>query len=285
MPEIYLVNGKVKQKKDIGLPILKRGFLFGDGIFETIISKNYSLFRFFEHYERLKKGADFCGFRIPPKNEIEKSILKYLKKFRMKNGYIRINIWRKKGERVIPEGKETNILIILKNFTSYPKYFYEKGISCIISEKIIRNEKSPLTKIKSFNFLENIIGKIEAKENGCEDTIFLNNNNFLTETTVSNLFLAKNNIVYTPSLDCGILNGITRKIVIEICQKNKIKIKEGKFTAKILSECDEIFITNTLMGIIPVRKVKNFFQNNRNEMTDFIMKKYIEILKEETIFF
>ncbi len=284
MPQkIYLFNWEIEQEKDISLSFLERGFLFGDGIFETIISRNYCLFRFSQHYERMKKGAEICNFQITKKNVIEKSIVKCLKKFGIKNGYIRINIWRQKGEGINPEGTETNSLVIIKNFVSYPLSFYEQGMNCIISKKIIRNENSPLTRIKSLNFLENVIGKIEAKENNCDETIFLNNKKFLTEATVSNVFLVQKDKVYTPSLICGILDGITRKVVIEICKENNIEIKEGEFVSEFLVDCDEVFLTNSLMNVMPVKTIRSLSKRNKSEITNFIRNEYLKILKEETI--
>ena len=282
MKEIYLLNGKIKKASEINLLILKRGFLFGDGIFETLISKNYKIFRFSDHYKRLKKGAKICNFEVPEKDKVEKLILRNLKSQKIKNGYIRINVWRKKGERSMPEGKEVNILIIIKNYKPYPSYLYQNGMKCIISKKIFKNEKSLLYKIKSFNFLENILGKIEAKENDCQDVIFLNTKGFLTEGTVSNLFFVKEDKIYTPSVECGILSGITRKIVIQVCRKNRIEIKEGKFKPEFLKECDEVFMTNTLMGIMPVERIGNFFKKKKAEMVEFIKDGYLKILKEET---
>lgn len=282
MSEIYLLNGKVKSKKEIYFSTLKRGFLYGDGIFETLISRNFKIFRFSEHYNRLKKGAEICNLEIKSKKEIEETIQKHLKKFNIKNGYIRINLWRKTGKRVIPEGKKANTLIIIKKYMPYPSSFYRNGIICIISKKIFRSAHSISNNLKSLNFLENILGKIEAKENGCEETIFLNTDGFITETTVSNIFFVRDNKVYTPSPECGILEGITRKTVIGICRKNKIKVVEGKFYPEILSKCSEVFLTNTLMGIMPVKSINGFFKKRKTEITDFIKSEYLKILKEET---
>lgn len=282
MSEIYLLNGQRKKTREINLSILKRGVLYGDGIFETLISKNYRIFKFDDHYIRLKEGCKICNMEVPEKDILEKWIRENLEKFRIKNGYIRINVWRKKGERIAVEGRETNTLIIMKNYKPYPSIFYENGIKCMISKKILKNEKSISYKIKSFNFLENILGKIEAKENNCDDVIFLNTEGIIAEATVSNLFFIKNHQIYTPCLKCGILSGITRKIVIQICKKNKINIEEGKFSPEFLKDCDEIFMTNTLMGIMGVESIKEFFKKKKNEMTEFIKEEYKKILKEET---
>ena len=282
MREIYLLNGKIKKASEINLLILKRGFLLGDGIFETLISKNYKIFRFSDHYTRLKEGAEICEIEVEEKEILESQIRRTLEKFKIKNGYIRINVWRKKGERSMPEGRKSNILIIIKNYKPYPSHFYQNGMKCMISKKIFKNEKSILYKIKSFNFIENILGKIEAKENKCQDAIFLNTKGFLTEGTVANLFFVKKDKIYTPSVECGILPGITRKIVIQICRKNRIKIKEGKFKPEFLKECDEVFMTNTLMGIMPVKSIENFFKKKKAEMVEFIKEEYLKILKEET---
>jgi aminodeoxychorismate lyase len=280
--EIYLFNGKKVEGKEIGFNELKRGFLYGDGIFETLLAKNKKIFRFEEHWERMKKGANICNLKIPEKERVKEIILKNLKE-KDKDYYIRINLWREKPEKFSPsKEKESNFLIIIKEFEPYSSKFYEDGINCIISEKVRRNEKSIISKIKSLSFIENVIVKIECEKEKCDDAIILNTSGYISEGSVSNIFFVKDDCVYTPSIECGCLEGITRKVIFEICEKNGIKVKEGFFKLEFLRKVNEVFLTNTLMGIMPVREIKNCFVVKEFRITQSLIKKYNENLRKET---
>lgn len=278
--EILIFNGKRIKGQNLKFKHLKRPFLYGDGIFETMVSINKKIFRFENHWERMENGSKICNLEIPKKDEIEKIIMNNIGREKY---YIRITLWRKKPETFSPENeKESSYLIIIRKFKGYPEKFYREGISCIISEKVRRNEKSQISKIKSINFIENIIMKFEAREKNVDDTIVLNTSDFISEGSVSNIFFLKKDKIYTPSINSGCLDGITRKVVIEICEKEGIEIKEGFFKKEFLKDCYEVFLTNTLMGIMPVREIKGFFKNNKFKITKFLIEKYDQILKEET---
>ncbi|MCM8803807.1 MAG: aminotransferase class IV [Candidatus Omnitrophica bacterium] len=281
--EVLLFNGRKINSTFLNFDILRRGFLYGDGIFETLISSNFKIFRYNEHWERLKKGALISNLEIPDKEEIKKLIEKEIRKLELGKYYIRINLWRKKPEKFNPEKeKKSYYLIIIRKLKPYPERFYKDGIICIISNKVKRNENSVLSKIKSFNYLENIILKIECRENNSDDAIVLNTKKYISCGSVSNIFFVKDDVIYTPSIKSGCLDGITRKVVFEVCKREKIKIKEGSFKLNFLKNCDEIFLTNTLMGIMPVKKIKGYFENKKFYFTKILIKKYKEIFKEET---
>ncbi|MFN4226680.1 MAG: aminotransferase class IV [Candidatus Ratteibacteria bacterium] len=276
--EILLFNGKKVSEKEINFGHLRRGFLYGDGIFETMISFNKKIFRFEEHWNRMVFGAKICGLDVPNKKLIEKLIIDNLKE---EFCYIRLNLWRKRPETISPENqKETNFLIIIRDFKPYPEKFYKEGIMCGISKKIKRNNLSVISKIKSLNFLENIILKIEAEKERCDDMIVLDNSGYISEGSVSNIFFVKKDVIHTPSCECGCLEGITRKVVFEICEKENIKIKEGRFKIDFLSDCDEIFLTNTLMGIMPVREIKGYFKSKNFKFSQYLTEKYLKILED-----
>ncbi|MGC8977298.1 MAG: aminotransferase class IV [Candidatus Ratteibacteria bacterium] len=278
--EIFLFNGKKIEKSELSFEDFKRGFLFGDGIFETLISINKKIFRFEQHWERMKNGAKICNLKIPDKRKIKRLILENLN-----DGfnYIRLNLWRKNPDIFSPGSqRDTNFLIIIKKFQPYPKKFYKEGVKCGISQKIRRNEKSVTSKIKSISFIENVILKIEAKKENCDDMIVLDTSGYISEGSTSNIFFIKNDSIYTPSLKCGCLPGITRKVIFEICKKEKIKIKEGFFKVNFLGDCDEIFLTNTLMGIMPVKEIKNYFKTKGFKITERLSEEYKMILEKET---
>ncbi len=279
--EILLFNGKKVNEKELNFSYLKRGFLYGDGIFETMISFDKKIFKFQQHWNRMLFGAKVCNLKVPNKKVIEELILENLKEGFC---YIRLNLWRKRPETISPEEqKETNFLIIIRDFKPYSEKFYKEGMICGISKRIRRNEKSVMCKIKSLNFLENIILKIEAKQEKCDDMIVLNTSGYISEGSVSNIFFVKNNIIYTPSCQSGCLEGITRKIVFEICERENIKIKEGWFKNDFLNDCDEVFLTNTLMGIMPVKEIKEYFKSKSFKVSQYLREKYLKILKFEKL--
>ena len=280
--EILIFNGK--KVDDLEYEDLKRGFLYGDGIFETLISRNFKIFRFEQHWERLEKGANICDFEMPYKERLKKLVEDILIKYRLKNSYIRINLWRKKPQTFSPQkNRKTNSLVIIRKLKNYPIKFYREGMRCIISKRIRKNEKSLISQIKSFNYLENIILKIEAEKENFDDAIVLNNSGYICEGSVSNIFFVKSYKIYTPSIECGCLDGITRRILFEICKENGIEIKEGFFKLDFLKECEEVFLTNTLMEIMPVVEIKDYFRTKGFKFTKNLIEKYEQILKKETL--
>jgi len=268
------------------LSLLKclRGFLYGDGIFETLRVRNYKIFRWKDHWNRLEKGLKICNFETKEDiQSIQNKIEILVRKNDLKDAYVRVNIWRQKPIHLNPLlEKETNLLIISHKFKPYPEKFYKKGIKCLISKNFTKNAKSLLTYIKSFNYTENILAKIEARKNLCDDAILLNTKGNIAEATVSNIFFIKNGNVFTPAIKSGILPGITRKIILEICLNSGIKIKEGFFSVSDLRKADEIFLTNTIMGVMPISEIKGIFKNKNFELTYFLKEKFEKILMEET---
>jgi aminodeoxychorismate lyase len=271
MKRYYIFNGRQTAEKGISLSKLKRGFLYGDGIFETLHAVNYSLFRWDDHWERMQKGIGVCNLRVAGEGTVLKDMIEnVLKKHRLVDAYVRVSVFRRETDSFDPKDeRRSNVLIQMKKYHPYPEIFYKRGITCIVSRKYFRNEMSPLSNVKSFNYLENILARIEAKQQGYQDAIFLNTKGFLTSATVSNLFFVKKKRVFTPSIDCGVLPGITRKVVFEICKEQGIKIIEGMFLPEELKEADEVFLTNTLMGVMPVREVKGIFKSKHFPLTVF----------------
>ena len=198
------------------------------------------------------------GLRIP-KNAagIKAAIHETLKANSLKNAYIRLTVSRGPGPVGLdPElCKKPTFVIIANEFKEYPKAYYKNGIRLIISGTKRNLKEAVNPQIKSLNFLNNIIAKAEAKERGAHEALMLNANGYLTEGTISNIFFISNQILCTPSTNCGILDGITRKIILELAVKNRIKIKEGRFRKEALYNASEAFITNTTMEVMPVSRV------------------------------
>ena len=265
MKNYYILDGKLLKERYITLAGLKRGFLYGDGVFETLHPENYHVFRWDDHWERLMKGLEVCGLEIKENSgRLKDRIETALKRYRLADAYVRVSVFRRATDSFDPgTERRTNVLVAMKKHHPYPEKFYRRGIRCAVSEKYCRNEKSPLVYIKSLNYLENLLARLDAGRNGCEESILLNTRGFLASASVSNLFFVKGKTIFTPSIDCGILSGITRKAVLEICKKQDIKVREGMFPPEKLRSADEVFLTNTLMGVMPVREVKGLFKTRK----------------------
>lgn len=262
MKNYYILDGRQAKETEITLTKLKRGFLYGDGVFETLHAVNYCFFRWDDHRERLMKGLEVCGLEMKENSErLRDGIEAILKKHRINDAYIRLSVFRRAPDSFDPKRERSSIvLVLMRKNHPYPKKFYKTGIGCAISKKCCRNEKSPLVYIKSLNYLENILARIEARNQGCEESILLNTQGFLTSASVANIFFVKGEKIFTPEIECGILAGITRKVVFEICKGQGIQIEQGRFLPEDLRTADEVFLTGTLMGVMPVREVKGIFR-------------------------
>jgi len=257
---IYLNNKLVPESKAV-VSVFDRGFLYGDGIYETLRAYAGVVFMLDEHIRRLFRSASMISLKVPKTHdEIKKAIYKTIGVNGHKEAYIRISISRGQG----PIGLDPELclkptfVIISMAFKEYPEEYYKKGVKVAIVD-VRRNFKDSLDpKIKSLNFLNNILAKIEAKNKGTYEGIMLNYKGYLAEGTVTNLFFVnKNKVLCTPAVDVGILDGITRGVILETAKELGIKIKEGYFSRGDVYNAHEIFISNTTMEIMPVTRVDN----------------------------
>ncbi len=254
---IYL-NGKIVPSKDAVVSVFDHGFLYGDGIYETMRSYDGVIFKLDEHLKRLYRSASLIGLAMPSgADAIKISIYETLMANSLSNAYIRLTISRGRGPIGLDPDlcPEPTIVMIAQELKAYPQAYYKNGLALIIS-KTRRNLATAINpNIKSLNFLNNILAKIEAKNKGAYEALMLNASGKLTEGTISNVFFYKSGVLYTPSVDCGILDGITRGVIIDLAGKEDIKVKEGKFTKNDVYSAEEVFITNTTMEVMPASKV------------------------------
>lgn len=255
--KIYL-NGKIIPSKEAVISVFDHGFLYGDGIYETMRAYDGVIFRLDQHIRRLFRSASLIGLSIPfDIDQLKIAIYETLIANALRNAYIRLTVSRGHGPIGLDPDLcvEPTIVIIAQELKEYPGAFYKNGINLIISETR-RNIKEAIDpRIKSLNFLNNILAKIEAKKKDAYEAIMINVNGQLAEGTISNLFFCKDNIICTPSPECGILDGITRGVVIELALREGIRVKEGKFTRKDIYSAEEVFLTNTTMEVMPVSKI------------------------------
>jgi len=258
---IYL-NNKIVSASDARVSVFDHGFLYGDGIYETMRVYDGVVFMLDEHIKRLHRSASLIELKIPQKpKEIKSAIHKTLEANSLKNAYVRLTISRGYGPIGLDPAlcAKPTFVIMANKFMDYPVSFYKKGVKLIISS-VRRNLKEAINpQIKSLTFLNNILAKIEAKKKKAYEALMLNSEGYLTEGTICNVFFVLNKknkqVLCTPSVDCGILDGITRSIVLDLALKNKIKIKEGKFKKETVYNASEVFITNTTMEVMPVCEI------------------------------
>lgn len=243
--KIYL-NDKIAEKNQDF--ILGSGLFHGYGLFETIkITESNPVF-INEHYHRIKKSSAFLELKI------NMTLQEFIKKSRE---LIRINKIQEGALKLLFfKGAKQNHILISTDLKIYEPEKYKYGLSIKFSERI-KNEKSLLTGHKTLNYLENILEKTTALKEGYDDALFLNSRGNITETTVANIFFINKNKIYTPSLDSGILPGIIRKKIVQIAKQKNVLLKEGCFSQEELMNAEAVFLTNSLMGVMPVKSINN----------------------------
>lgn len=254
---VYL-NDKIIPAAEAKISIFDHGFLYGDGIYETLRVYDGVVFLLDEHLERLYRSAMLIGLDIPKDAAgIKSAIYDTLQANKLRNAYVRLTVSRGEGEIGLDPAlcRKPTFIIVTKELAEYPRVYYEEGVRIIIAV-VKRNCREALNpQIKSLNFLNNILAKIEAKKADAYEAVMTNVAGHLAEGTICNIFFVKDGILCTPSIECGILDGITRSLVLDLAFRNDIMIKEGEFTPAELYKASEVFITNTTMEVMPVSRV------------------------------
>jgi branched-chain amino acid aminotransferase len=273
--------------RDAKVPVLDRGFLYGDAVFDTMRSYAGVIFKPDEHIQRLLRGLSALGIKKPHSAAWFKNIVyRSLAINRLKNAYIRVTVTR--GEGAFNIGRKNinkpNVVIIVKEFEGYPDSAYDKGISaCIVP--IRQDERSPVAGIKTANYLPQILSRYHAQKNGYDEAILRNIKGNVVEASTSNIFLVKSGIITTPGLDSGLLGGITRGTVIGIIKKLRLGFAEKKISPRQLISADEIFLTNSLIEILPVVRIgsKKIGPGRPGEITKLVRISYQKEVAREVM--
>lgn len=252
------VNGKLIDKAQATVSVYDHGLLYGDGVFEGIRVYAGKVFRLHEHIERLYESARHLFLEIPwSQDRLMQEVVRTVEANRKQDGYIRLVVTRGTGTLGLDPNKcsEPQIIIIVDDISLYPAKYYEDGLE-IITSSFIRNHPNALSpRVKSLNYLNNILAKVEAARAGCHEAIMLNHLGEVAECTGDNLFIVKHGIVRTPPISAGILEGVTRDTVIELAQAAGIVVQEVALTRHDVYAADELFLTGTGAEIIPVTRV------------------------------
>ena len=252
------INGDIQNEAFIS--IFDHGFLFGDSIYEVVSTKYGKPCFLDEHLERLFASAFGISLKIPFSiNEIKNQIQRTLDSAGNSESYIRIIITRGVGEVDIDPSYcfKPNTIILVKELPQIPEDKYSDGISVSLVS-IKRNSRDSLNPaIKTGNYLNNILARVEASKTGAEDAIMMNSWGQLTEATTSNLFFVVDGQLLTPEKKCGILSGITREKIIQLANERGMVLKEGIWLGEELLKADEIFLSGTVKNIMPVSILDN----------------------------
>lgn len=254
------INGTLFDKEDAKVSVYDHGLLYGDGVFEGMRSYNGRVFRLQQHLNRLWNSAKAIWLQIPMTQEaMAKAVNDTLAANGIQDGYIRLVVTRGAGTLGLDPNRcsDPQIIIITDHISLYPEEFYRNGLE-IVTASTTRNNPAALSpRIKSLNYLNNIMAKIEGLKAGCVEALMLNHKGEVAECTGDNIFLVRGGVLQTPPLDAGILEGITRDAVIDLAKEANIEVREMPLTRHDVYISDECFLTGSAAEVIPVVKIDN----------------------------
>ncbi len=285
--KIYL-DGKLVDKDKAVISVFDHGLLYGDGVFEGIRSYNNLIFRMKEHIDRLYRSADAIGLKIPlTKTEMIEATINTVKANGLSDSYIRLVVTRGTGDLGLDprKCKKATIFIIAGKISLYPEEYYKKGLA-IITATTRRNIPQALDpRIKSLNYLNNILAKIDAIKSGTEEAIMLTHEGYVAECTGDNIFIVKKGALLTPPVSVGALEGITRDAVMHLAKKMDIPFRDKMLRMEDLYDADEVFLTGTAAEIIPVIAIddRKIAAGLPGDYTLTLMKEFKKLTKSDGV--
>jgi len=251
---LVYVNGRLLNPAEARVSVADRGFLYGDGLYETMAVYGGQAFMLQAHLDRMMAGAAVIGLDLD-RPSLEEAVLATLRANALRDGYLRLTVTAGDGgSRLDRESSTPTVVVTARHGRPYPESTYRQGLK-VITSGIRRNPSSPLVRIKSLNFLENVLARREARAAGADEGLMLNLQGKLAEGTVSNLFLVKGGKLITPDEGSGLLPGITRGLVLRLAREQGLLVEEKEVAVADLVEADEAFLTNSLMEVVPLVEV------------------------------
>ncbi|MEO1527293.1 MAG: branched-chain-amino-acid transaminase [Planctomycetota bacterium] len=255
--QIY-INGQYFAPEDAKISVYDHGLLYGDGVFEGMRTYDGKVFRLEQHLVRLEESARAIGLVLPiTQEQLAADTNETVKLNGLVDGYIRLVVTRGSGALGIDPFKcsDPQVIIIADSITLYPETYYENGLE-LVTASTIRNHPAALSpRIKSLNYLNNVLAKMEGLKAGCIEAVMLNHKGEVAECTGDNIFAVKDGVLRTPPVDAGILEGITRNAVLELARDAGIPTSEATMTRHDLYVADECFLTGSAAEVIPAVKL------------------------------
>jgi len=284
MNEIFYLNGKLVPSKEAKISVLDYGFLYGFSLYETVRGYEGQPFRLDNHLARLRYSGNRLGIIIHTAL-LRKAVHDVIKAndFRQTRLRICVSIGEGKMSPSLDSCKRPTMVVIAADYKPPLLKKYREGYSVVMSA-LSRNSLSPVTYLKSANAMENMLARRSASDAGADESFFLNEKGELAEAAGSNLFIVKNGALHTPHYDTGILPGVTRIIVFELAAQMEITVHEASLTCADVLNADEVFITNSLIEIMPVTIFdgKPVADGKPGALTKKLMKAYTDLVKQET---
>jgi len=281
---VVYINGEFyDNKEDARISVWDHGFLYGDGIFEGIRAYNGRVFKLDEHLKRLYDSAKTLAIKIPLSfEELKETTLETIRRTKEMDCYIRLIVSRGVGDLGIDPRKcpKPTIVIIVDKITLFPEKLYDVGVKVIIASTRKNFMEAVNPNVKSLNYLNNIMAKIEAVHAGVPESIIINVHGYVTEGTADNIFVIDDGVLKTPPAYAGILVGITRNVIMDVARSMNIPVQETLMTSHELYVADEIFLSGTAAEMIPVIEVDGRMVGNGKPGP--IYRKLLEGLRART---
>ena len=286
MEEIVYLNGEFIPRPQAKLSPFDHGFLYGYGVFETMRAYQGSIFRLNHHLDRLQQATQSLNIALQTdSSELEKACYKLLMANSLKNARLRLTISAGEGD-ITPNPatcKGNTIFIAAQALIPSPPETYERGYTAVVSSRR-RNSRSPLSRLKSTCYLDNILAKLEAKAAGADEAVLLNEQGFLVEGSTTNIFLVSCQMLITPSIESGALPGITRQVVLELAQSMGVTVVVKQVELGELITAREAFLTNSILEIMPLTRLNNkpIGSGRPGNLTQQLISAYRELVAKET---
>lgn len=286
--QLIYMNGEFVRKEDAKVSVYDHGFLYGDGVFEGIRSYNGNVFRLEEHLERLYDSAKSVMLEIPHTfEEMTKLVVETLRRNELTDAYIRLIVSRGVGNLGIDPltCAKPSVIVIAEALSLFPKSLYDNGIE-IVSVATRRNRSDVLSpKVKSLNYMNNILVKIEANLAGVSEALMLNDQGYVAEGSADNIFIVRKNKILTPPGYVGALEGITRNAIMEVAAQKGYDVQEGVFTRHDVYVADEVFLTGTAAEVIAVIKVDGrvIGEGKPGPVTNDLLASFRELVQQDGV--
>ena len=278
------VNGEVVERSTARVSALDRGLLYGYGLFETMRSYGGRVFRLTEHYRRLCDGASRLAIAVPLSlDDVGEAVDAVLVRNDLADAYLRLTVTAGTPPNAAGPAGDAAAVLVARPLTDYPPDLYRRGMAAVVSP-VRRNETSPLTRVKSLNYLDSLLAREAARRRGADEAILLNTRGLVAEGSASNLFLVEGGRLLTPSIESGALPGITRQAALELASAAGLEAVESGVEMQALWDAPEVFLTNSVMEVMPLTMLdgRPVGSGKPGPVTERLGQMYRELVLRET---